>query len=224
MWMIPPSSNPSLLLLMWLTFSLILIPFTINFVWIISLPMSLKPSLWSSLQREFLFQLPKLVLLSTTSPLSLCLLQNFLASFSLTNSHGIFMLITFAKMCKRTLASSTGHSILHPSTPTARYTLLWFVLSLNMPLPALYLLNFKLTIIGLSSRRGLLAASSCSNGSYHMISFSWNLIYLTPFCRLSLSKTSFCPYAPSFWNYLPRSHLSPFPSKPSNWPSTPNFF
>ena len=90
---------------------------------------------------------------------------------------------------------------------------------------------------------------SCSNGSYHMMSFSRNLTYQLllsvmmlplchlfkifhglcsssnpyrphprpslrhlnscavdpPFCRLSLSKSSFYPYAPTLWNYLPEA-------------------
>ena len=47
------------------------------------------------------------------------ILQNFLESFLPTNCFGIFMLITFAKGPVRPLASSTGLSILHPSTPAA---------------------------------------------------------------------------------------------------------
>ena len=44
------------------------------------------------------------------------------------------------------------------------------------------------------------------------------------FCRLSLSKTSFYPYAPTLWNYLPEAVVKSTSSKPSNWPSTPTFF
>ena len=131
--MTQPSSNASLLHLIWSTFSLISIPFMIGFVWIIPLPMPLKPSSWSSLQREILSQM--LLLLSTISPLNVCLLQNFWASFFLPNSLGIFMLITFAKGPVRLLTSSTGLSILPPSIPATRYTLPWYVLSFNMPLP-----------------------------------------------------------------------------------------
>ena len=58
------SSNPSLLHLIWSTLSLISIPFMIGFVWIISLPMPLKSSSWSSLLREILSQMLLLIALN----------------------------------------------------------------------------------------------------------------------------------------------------------------
>ena len=74
------------------------------------------------------------------------------------------------------LASSTGDSIQLPSTPAPHYTLPWSVQSLNMPLPPVVPSKWC-WLIGLSSGRGLHAASSCRNGSYPIMSFSRNLSY-----------------------------------------------
>ena len=97
-----------------------------------------------------------LLLLSTISPLNVRLLQNFLASFLLTNI-GIFMLITFTKRPRKTIGFI--HRSFHSAPINIRrtlYTLPWSVLSLEMPLTP-----------GIPSRRGLLAVLSCSNGISH---------------------------------------------------------
>ena len=79
--------------------------------------------------------LPDVALTFNNQPIERVSSTNFLTSFFLKKALGIFLLITFAKRPVRPLASSTGPSILPPSTPAARYTLPWSVLSLNMPLP-----------------------------------------------------------------------------------------
>ena len=95
-----------------------------------------------------------------------------------SNRYGVLMNLTIADISSKygalmnyLISGTSGPSIQHPSTPAAHCTLPWPVLSLNMPLPS-GIPSTKFWLIGLSPRRGLLAVSSCSNGSYHMMSFS----------------------------------------------------
>ena len=180
--------------------------------------------------------------------MNVCLLQNFLASFFLTNSLGIFMLITFAKRPVRPLASSTGPSILPPSTPVARYLALvrpileyasttWHPLNIKLTNRIESTQRFACRVIlqqwklsheellqesdlpTLVKRRDVATLCHlfkifhglCSSPNPYRPHPRTSLRHLNscavdpPFCRLSLSKSSFYPYAPTLWNYLPEA-------------------
>ena len=207
--------------LIWLTFRLILVPFMIGFVWIISLPMPLKPSLWSSLQREILSQI--LLLLSKISPLNVCLLQNFL----LTNSLGIFMMITFAKRPVRPLASYTGPSILHPNTCRKLY-LAVVRHTLEYSFTTLHKLNIKSTNT-ISNRTESMQRFSCP-----VIRQQWKFSHdelLREADLPTLAKwrdvATLCYLFKIFHGLCsspnPKPLLNPLSPKPSNWPSTLTF-
>ena len=86
-----------------------------------------------------------LLLLSTIRPLNGCLLQNFLASLLLTNSRGIFMLITFAKRPVRLLACI--HRSFHSAPINTRRTLYLSLVRLILEYSSTiwHPLNIKLT-------------------------------------------------------------------------------
>ena len=112
--------------------------------WIISLSMSLKPNSWSSLQREILSQM--LLLLSAISPLNVCLLQNFLASFSLTNCLGIFYVDHVCKKARK--ISGFIHRSFHSAQIINTHRTLYLALVrpiLKYASTTWYPLNIKLT-------------------------------------------------------------------------------